>query len=81
MFLFDAVTIVGVLGASIILVAFSLNQTNKLTVESRWYDGLNALGSVLLLVYAVLLVSYPFMILNAVWLLVSLHGLMKQHKA
>jgi len=75
----DSVTYIGVIGASIILIAFFLNQTNKLTVESRWYDGLNAFGSGLLLVYAVLLVSYPFIILNIVWLMVSLHGLYKAY--
>ncbi len=72
---FDLITFIGVLGATIILIGFFLNQTRKLTVESPWYDGINALGSVILLVYAVLLGSYPFMVLNTVWFVVSVYGL------
>jgi hypothetical protein len=64
--------IVGVAGATLVLIGFVLVQTHRLRDEDIRYDLLNALGSGLLLWYAVLLESYPFMILNSVWLLVSL---------
>lgn len=64
--------IVGVTGATLVLIGFILAQTHRLRDEDIRYDGLNALGSALLLWYAYLLSSYPFMILNTVWLLVSL---------
>lgn len=64
--------IVGVIGATLVLIGFILVQTHWLRDEDIRYDGLNALGSALLLWYAYLLSSFPFMILNTVWLLVSL---------
>lgn len=67
----DITTIIGVIGAGIILVFFLLNQFNVLTVESVWYDAGNMVGSGFLLVYAYLLGSIPFLILNAVWFLFS----------
>jgi hypothetical protein len=64
--------IVGVAGATLVLIGFILVQTHRLRDEDIRYDLLNAVGSALLLWYAYLLLSYPFMILNSVWLLVSL---------
>ncbi len=63
--------------AEIILVGFLLNQAGKLTVDSWRYDAINAVGSVLLVVYSVLLGSVPFVILNVVWLVVSIKGLVQ----
>jgi len=71
----DYITLVGVIGAGIILTGFLLNQLGTLTAESRMYDCLNIVGALLLIMYAVLLDSYPFIILNTVWMLVSIHGL------
>jgi hypothetical protein len=76
----DTTTLIGILGATIILITFLLNQFGRLSAESRWYDGLNALGSLLLIVYAYILWSIPFMILNSVWFLVSLRDVMRTPK-
>ena len=73
----DYVTIIGVLGAAIILIAFLANQFGKLTAESRLYDGLNFFGALLLVVYAYLLESYPFLVLNLVWMCSALWDLLK----
>lgn len=73
----DTTTLIGILGATIILITFLLNQFGRLSAESRWYDGLNALGSLLLIVYAYILWSIPFMILNSVWFLVSLRDVIR----
>ena len=71
----DYITLVGVVGAGTILVGFLLNQTGKVTAQSWSYDAINVLGSLLLVVYAYLLGSYPFVVLNVVWLVVSARGL------
>jgi hypothetical protein len=76
----DYTTLVGLVGASIILVGFLLNQTGRLNADSLLYDVLNAVGSLVLIYYAVLLDSYPFVVLNAVWLIVSAHGLYKSFR-
>ena len=72
------ITIIGVLGASIILVAFLLNQFGKWSTESRSYDLANTIGSGILMYYAYLLDSLPFLVLNAVWFLVSLRDVVKK---
>jgi hypothetical protein len=61
------VTILGTFGALIILVAFILNQTHKWKDDYLIYDLFNVIGSVLLIIYAFILSSYPFIILNLVW--------------
>lgn len=67
----DVTTLIGIIGAGIILVFFLLNQFRILSVDNIWYDSGNTLGSGALIVYAYLLGSVPFLILNAVWFLFS----------
>ncbi|MDQ6985607.1 MAG: hypothetical protein Q9M91_02260 [Candidatus Dojkabacteria bacterium] len=59
--------IIGVSGATIVLVAFLMNQLNKWTNDNIKYDFLNFLGSLLLVIYALLLGSVPFLVLNTIW--------------
>lgn len=69
--------IIGVLGATLILIAFLLNQTNKLSNQNVIYDLINFVGSGLMVVYAILLNSLPFLILNIVWAGFSLKDVVK----
>lgn len=71
-------TLIGSIGAAIILIAFILNQFHIWKDTDFKYDLLNFLGSVLLVVYAILLKSYPFLILNTIWGLVSLKDVLKR---
>lgn len=73
-------TFIGICGAGIILLAFILNQTGAWKRESFSYDLANVLGSALLVVYAYFLKSYPFIVLNGVWLAVSLKDVIKPKK-
>ena len=73
----DTTLIIGITGASLILLAFFLNQTGKWSVGNVKYDFLNGVGSLLMVIYAVLLDSIPFLILNAVWALVSFKDVFK----
>lgn len=68
----DTTTVIGILGATGVLIAFVKNQLHQWRDTSLRYDLLNLIGSVLLVVYAYLLASWPFLILNAVWATVSL---------
>ena len=63
----DVVTVIGVIGAGLVLIAFSTNELRWLKSTSVWYDSLNLFGSVLLIYYAAALGSLPFIILNTVW--------------
>ncbi len=68
----DFTTLIGASGATLILIAFILEQTHRWKDTDLKYDVVNLLGSALLIVYAVMLGSYPFLVLNGVWALVSL---------
>jgi hypothetical protein len=68
----DSVTLIGATGAGLILIAFILNQSGRWNQESIWYDGVNVVGGLLLVLYAYLLGSWPFLVLNGVWTLVAL---------
>jgi lipid-A-disaccharide synthase-like uncharacterized protein len=68
----DTTIIIGSIGAALILITFLLNQFHKLSNDSLAYDVINFIGGVLLLVYSILLDSVPFMVVNAVWSIVSL---------
>ncbi len=63
---------IGSLGAAIILAAFIALQLHYITDEDVRYDAANVVGSVFLVWYAYMGGSWPFLILNTVWGLVSL---------
>lgn len=68
----DIANIIGVIGAGIVLLAFLLIQSGKLLNTSVLYDFLNFVGSLFLLIYAVINNSVPFIFVNLVWSLFSL---------
>lgn len=67
----DITTIIGASGAGIILIFFLLNQFKIVSIDNIWYDSGNAVGSGVLIVYAYLLDSVPFLVLNVIWFLFS----------
>ncbi len=69
----DFTTILGIIGAMFILVAFILEQKKIWNSAMLRYDLVNFIGSTILIVYGILIKGYPFVILNSVWALVSLH--------
>lgn len=71
-------TLIGSLGAALVLIAFILSQFHVWKDTDFKYDFLNFVGSVFLIIYAILLKSYPFLILNTIWGLVSLKDVIKR---
>lgn len=67
----DLIKLIGTVGATIILIAFILNQLHFWKSTSLKYDMANFIGGVLLVIYAFKIGSYPFTVLNTVWALVS----------
>ncbi len=63
--------IVGIGSALLVLAAFVLNEYGKLSSESIWYDGINFIASLGLLIYASMNHVWPFVLTNGVWALVS----------
>ncbi len=64
-------TTIGVVGMALILLAFFMNQTHRWKDDDLIYDVTNFIGGVLMVIYAFILNSWPFLILNGVWSLVS----------
>ena len=71
----SSTTIIGTVGALIILISFILNEIHRLDSESFIYDFLNFIGAGLLALYAYILSSIPFLILNIVWAIVALRDI------
>ncbi len=72
--------IVGTIGAILVLTAFIFNQTGKWRSQDFTYDLVNLIGSATLVLYALMIGSYPFAILNLVWSYVSLKDVFKDFK-
>ena len=73
--------IIGFVGASLILVAFILNENKKWSDEDLKYDLANCIGSLFLVIYGVLSKTWPFVVLNVVWFLVSLRDVVRSVKS
>jgi hypothetical protein len=63
---------IGSLGVSILLVAFFLNLVKKIAQDSIAYVSMNLIGALLAGLASVLIHYTPFIVLEAVWVLVSL---------
>ena len=64
-------------GAILIVIAFVLAQLKKLDTDSTAYLVLNAVGSSILLVVAWLGQNWGFLLLQVVWIAVSVVGLVR----
>lgn len=67
----------GFAGVTLLLIAYFLNVRGTLANDSVLYLLLNTLGAGVACLSAVLLVYYPFIVLEGVWTLVSLLGLLR----
>jgi hypothetical protein len=72
--------LVGTVGVSLLLIAFALNLAKKISVNSILYLVLNIAGAALAGVSSYLIAFWPFVVLEAVWMLSSLIILIKNLK-
>lgn len=70
--------IVSLCGAALVLMAFAGLSFGKLKSNGRLYNVFNFVGSSGLFSAAVSAGQWGFLILNAVWALVSLHALVRR---
>jgi membrane-bound ClpP family serine protease len=67
--------VIQVVGALLILVAFTAVQLQRMRPDSRLYLALNLVGSAVLAVLAFLGSQWGFVLLEGVWAIVSAWGL------
>lgn len=67
--------VIQIVGALLILAAFAAVQFDRMRPDSRVYLTLNLLGSAILAVLAVQADQWGFVLLEAVWAIVSAWGL------
>ena len=71
--------IIGSLGVGLILLAYFLNTFSFIRKEGRLFFVMNIAGAALAC-YAAILINYvPFIVLEAIWTLVSVAGLVRSH--
>jgi hypothetical protein len=64
-------------GSLLILTAYAASQAGRLPIDGRTYLVLNVVGSAILAVLAAIDVQWGFLLLEGVWALVSLWGLVQ----
>ena len=72
-----ATDIIGFSGVFLLLLAFFLNLTSLVRKEAYWYLLFNLAGSGLACLASVFLHYMPFIILEGMWVLVSVFALLK----
>ena len=75
--LMTATDIIGFTGVFLLLLAFFLNLISFLPIKNFWYLVLNLIGSGLACLASVFLHYLPFIILEGIWVLVSLVALVR----
>jgi hypothetical protein len=69
--------IIGTIGVGLVLLAYFLNTFKMVPENGRLFFALNVIGGALSCYAAVLLIFWPFIILEAIWTVVSVIGLLK----
>jgi hypothetical protein len=63
--------LIQIVGALLILAAFTAVQLDRMSPDSRLYLALNLVGSIILAVLAVVASQWGFVLLEGVWAIVS----------
>jgi hypothetical protein len=76
----DLPNIINSAGVSLILLAFILLTLGKTKQADKAYNLLNLVGAGLACYGAILIGAIPFVILEAIWCVVAVYGLLKRVK-
>lgn len=68
-------TVIGSLGASLILFGFYRTSVGRWTNKSLWYELDNIVGPLLLIIYAIHFQTYVTIVINTIWIIVAFKGL------
>lgn len=68
----NPVTLIGYLGALVLLVALVLNQLGRWQTTDFEYDFINFVGATIMSLYALQIENYPILVLFVIWALFHL---------
>jgi len=71
----DLLDLVGIAGATLIIVAYLLLQLRRIDAGNVWYSAANAAGAALILLSLWFDFNLAAVIIEAFWLLISLYGI------
>jgi hypothetical protein len=74
----DLPNIINSAGVSLILLAFILLTIGKTKSQDRLYNLLNLIGAGLACYGAILISAIPFVVLEGIWCVVAIYGLLKK---
>jgi len=74
------VNLLGWIGSFLLIAAYYLNSKNWFTAQSFWYQLLNLIGSLFLIVNTVYFGAYPSAAVNVIWVFIGAYYLMYNNK-
>jgi hypothetical protein len=73
-------TIAGWIGMIIILAAYYLVSTKRVTGESNLYQSLNFVGAICLIYNTFVQQAWPIMVLNIIWVIIAVKTILIRRK-
>ena len=77
----SASSLVGYVGASVVGLAYFLNQRGSLRSQDWRYPGMNLLGSLLIMVSLLYQLNPPSVLIEVFWSAISVYGVQKNIRA
>ena len=75
MSILTGLTVAGTVGAGLVIVAYLLNQLEKLPSTNVWFPLLNLIGAVLILLSLIAEWNLPTAVIEGFWVAISIYGL------
>jgi len=69
------VSLIGWLGAILLLLAYFLLIHKNLNSRSKMYQWMNIIGSLLLAINTLVIQAYPSFLTNIIWFLIGIYGI------
>lgn len=71
---------IGWIGAILVLYAYFLNSTNKVDSTNGYYQWLNLLGALCLILHTIYNNALPSAFVNIIWTIVAIYSLFRIYK-
>ena len=69
------IDILGWVGSFVLVLAYALLSSGKMKAESPWYQGMNIVGSLFLIINTVYYGAFPSTAVNVVWIFIGFYSI------